>query len=470
MIHTGYAAGRSALCRSRLLLLPALLALAGACGQPVPVERSGTTDAGVSWRSSGSGPAVVLLHAFSLDSRMWDGLAADLAGEFQVIRYDSRGHGESSPATEPYSSYLDLAQVLDAAGVERSALVGLSSGSQTAMDFALAFPDRTTRLVLASPSISGYTPRGSFGWMAPVGEGLRAGGPGGAAAAWLETPLMALAPDAPGAAAVRRIAMDNSGIWALDPHPDLPPEPAAATRLGAVGVPTLVLVGSRDLLDTRLIAALLDYCLVDRRVQVVPTGHLMSAEEPELFSGSILRFLRGADPGPLPLSAPPPGCGEGEDLMGPGSLAPLARIVGGSWTLGESHQVFSWGVGRRSISGEMYFASDGTPRLVSQFMWYWHPDRELFEGRGVAIEMGIDLFEYDTRVMGDTLVSELRTFGPAASADPQVESWTFQGPDVYLWQLFQGGAEPIMDGLFQRVWGGEAAPAPAPRQPGLPGP
>lgn len=63
---------------------------------------------------AGSGPAVVLIHGFTLDTRMWDDQFLPLAQQFQAIRYDLRGFGRSAaPTDEPYSHVDDLEALLD---------------------------------------------------------------------------------------------------------------------------------------------------------------------------------------------------------------------------------------------------------------------------------------------------------------------------------------------------------------------
>src|SRR5215467_11902545 len=49
------------------------------------------------YETAGTGPAVVLVHGFGLDLRMWDPQAGDLAARFRVVRYDCRGFGASGP-------------------------------------------------------------------------------------------------------------------------------------------------------------------------------------------------------------------------------------------------------------------------------------------------------------------------------------------------------------------------------------
>src|SRR5262249_47300833 len=93
---------------------------------------TGKTASGLHYEMSGSGEPVVLIHAFSVDRRMWAPQIAALEKRFRVIRYDQRGHGNSGAPVEPYAPHDDLRSVLDALGVGRATLVGLSAGSTLA--------------------------------------------------------------------------------------------------------------------------------------------------------------------------------------------------------------------------------------------------------------------------------------------------------------------------------------------------
>ncbi len=116
------------------------------------------TASGVEYDLAGEGDALVLLHAGIADRRMWDPQWAAFAERYRVIRADARGFGATSAPDGPYGHHLDLAAVLDDAGVERAHLVGVSLGAGTAVVFALAFPDRVRSLVLVSPGGDLYAP------------------------------------------------------------------------------------------------------------------------------------------------------------------------------------------------------------------------------------------------------------------------------------------------------------------------
>jgi hypothetical protein len=140
-------------------------------------------------------------------------------------------------------------------------------------------------------------------------------------------------------------------------------------------------------------------------------------------------------------------------------LSALERLVGGSWYIGEdSYQVFSWGVGRQSVKAEMYFISPEGEKLVSEATYFYHPGRETLLGFGVAVDMGIDVFEYTSiQARGDTLILDLSAFGPQATDGVLRETWTFLDEDRYEWVLWarveDGTWAKQMDGIFERRWG-----------------
>jgi pimeloyl-ACP methyl ester carboxylesterase len=112
-------------------------------------------------RIGGSGPAVVLIHGYADTGDMWAPLAAELMRDHTVIAPDLRGMGLSAVATDGFTKKdqaEDIAGVLDALHVERSAVVGHDIGNMVAFAFAEAHPDRTTRLVMMDAPVPGVGP------------------------------------------------------------------------------------------------------------------------------------------------------------------------------------------------------------------------------------------------------------------------------------------------------------------------
>lgn len=101
-------------------------------------------------------PALLLINSLGASLEMWDDQFESLSERYELIRYDARGHGKStvgSAADIPLSQLADDAlAVLDACGIARAHVCGLSLGGMTAMQIALQAPDRVLKLVLCNTS------------------------------------------------------------------------------------------------------------------------------------------------------------------------------------------------------------------------------------------------------------------------------------------------------------------------------
>lgn len=254
---------------------------------------SGTSPLGLFYEASGAGEPVVLIHGFSLDRRMWEPQVAALETRFRVIRYDLRGHGKSADVAEPYSAFDDLRSVLDALEIRQATLVGLSAGAELAIDFAITYPDRVTRLVLASPGLGGFVPKSPLTWIQPVAQASAAGDSERAARLWLDTPLMALRNDASAAPLVNRIVMDNTRIWSFRSNPIRRLTPPAIGRLGEIRAPTLVIVGEQDQPHILEVGGLLSTGIAAATTVTIPrAGHLVNVDAAPSFTDALARFLQ----------------------------------------------------------------------------------------------------------------------------------------------------------------------------------
>jgi len=116
------------------------------------MQRAEVKGLSVAYKRAGSGPVLVLLHGFLLDSRMWRPQLEDLAQHFTLIAWDAPGAGQSPDPPETFGirDWADcLAGLLDVAGVDRAHILGLSWGGVLAQEFYRRYPARAVSLVLA---------------------------------------------------------------------------------------------------------------------------------------------------------------------------------------------------------------------------------------------------------------------------------------------------------------------------------
>src|SRR5438552_13329906 len=117
----------------------------------------------VAYRSAGDGPALVLLHGFLCDSRVWRRELEDLSDRFTVLAWDAPGAGGSSDPPGPFTITdwaVCLEGFLDAVGIERAHVLGLSWGGLLAQELYRLRPLRVRTLILAD-TYAGW--KGSFG-------------------------------------------------------------------------------------------------------------------------------------------------------------------------------------------------------------------------------------------------------------------------------------------------------------------
>lgn len=150
------------------------------------IERDGTA---LSVSDDGEGHAVVLLHGLTATRRyVVMGSKALERGGHRVVAYDARGHGTSSPASEPgaygYEELAaDLHAVLDGLGIARATLAGASMGAHTIARFAIDHPERVAGACFITPAFLPGRDPGLDGWDR-LSDALRDGGVDGFVAAY----------------------------------------------------------------------------------------------------------------------------------------------------------------------------------------------------------------------------------------------------------------------------------------------
>jgi 3-oxoadipate enol-lactonase len=251
---------------------------------------------------TGSGVPVVFIHGNLGDRRHWDQQFPALGSDFRIMRYDARGYGRSSMPAEdvPYADNDDLAALLDSIGVDRAHVVGWSMGSAIAIDFAVHYPERARSVIAIGPWVAGYSSVATKEVYAGFDNVIAAAqqrGPEAALQTFINAPFFAATSrDASARAEFERIGADYS-FWAFahrDPRRTL--TPPAATRLGQVRAPMLILAGEHDIPACLEIAELFDREVRDSTRIIVPgAGHLLHMERAAEVNAHIARFLNNLE-------------------------------------------------------------------------------------------------------------------------------------------------------------------------------
>ncbi len=235
-------------------------------------------------------PALLLLHSLGTDLRVWDEQAEALAARFRVIRPDLRGHGLSGTVPGPGAMDRmagDVLAVMDALGVRRTHVGGLSIGGMVAQALAALAPDRVSSLLLCDTAIA--IPPLTF-WRERAGI-VRARGMTAIAEAvvarWVTPGFL----DAPSTAGLRTMLLrtDPEGYAAAA-------EAIAAAdlsaRTAALRLPALVLVGDQDQATPLASAQALASAIPGAELQVIAdAAHIPTFEQAARVTEAMRGFL-----------------------------------------------------------------------------------------------------------------------------------------------------------------------------------
>lgn len=251
---------------------------------------------------SAAAPPITFLASALVSLEAWDELMPFLVADgYRVVRYDYRGFGASTAedADLEFSNRADLRAVLDALGIERTAVVGNSFGAMIALDTILESPERFVAFAWVGGGIGGFdggeTPEELALWQA-YDEAEQAND--------IETMAdidVRLWVDGIGQREDRVPTEVREAVRRMDrPHVDpkrvvgkpMPLEPKANERLETIRIPTLVVVGELDTSGTRASAVRLATTVPNARLESWPdVAHLIGMEQPERLASTIADFL-----------------------------------------------------------------------------------------------------------------------------------------------------------------------------------
>jgi pimeloyl-ACP methyl ester carboxylesterase len=237
-----------------------------------------TDDIVTYYEEYGQGEPVILLHGSFSSSADYATLIPDLAKEFKVYVIDSRGRGRTTDTVKPIS-YMqmmsDTVAFMDAIGLDKAHVVGVSDGAVIGLDMAIHHPERLASLVAFGA-----------GW-----DGMRM-------APWY--------PDW-----IAGVTIDDLKDWAsayraVSPHPEraelvlekvramqLAPKKISVELLKSIPVPVLVMDGVNEEFFALDLAKELAEAVPGAELKLMEgTGHFAMFEKPEVFNAIVLEYLR----------------------------------------------------------------------------------------------------------------------------------------------------------------------------------
>ena len=247
--------------------------------------------------TGGSGTPVLLLHAFPLNSDMWEPQLESLGDRFRFIAPDLKGFGGSS-APEDRSAYTmdsyadEAAGLLDELGIDKATIAGLSMGGYIALAFVRRHGDKVAGLVLADSRAEADPPEGikkRSGQQDLVENEGTAGLIEALTGALLAEPTREKKPEVVERA---RALMDNPAAGFIGALEAMKGRPDSTGDLAGISVPTLIIVGENDGVTPPDASRTMHEHISGSRLVVIPeAGHLSNIEAPEAFNGALAEFL-----------------------------------------------------------------------------------------------------------------------------------------------------------------------------------
>ena len=262
------------------------------------MERAKINGVEIAYELRGAGDPIVMIHGAQGDQSMFNGMAADFAGEYRVLTFDQRGSGLSGKPDMPYSIAMladDTAALMDHLKITRAHIIGVSMGGMIAQEFALRHPQKVRSLVL------GCTTPGGPNSIRMGGDALTSAystrpmtaeerGKALAEAAFTKG-YLAQHPEiiASMIESRRSRPIDNSAF----PHRmKAAQEHNTYDRLGEIRSPTLVITGKDDALisweNSRILAERIKGA---EQVILEPAGHCFWMEKPKESHDAIAGFV-----------------------------------------------------------------------------------------------------------------------------------------------------------------------------------
>lgn len=243
---------------------------------------------------AGEGPWVTLSHSLACNLHMWDEQMAALTKKYRVLRFDTRGHGQSSATPGPYTLEQmadDVKGLLDALGIKQTHWVGLSMGGMIGETFALKYPGVFQSMVLADTT-SRRPPDADQMWGDRVRLAQEKGMEAlveGTLARWFTEPYRNARKDV-----MARIGNDirNTPVAGFVGCCQAIAKVDLLDRLKEIKCPALIMVGDQDHGTPPEMARQIHQNLSGSELLIIPSAaHISNIEQAAVFNQALLGFL-----------------------------------------------------------------------------------------------------------------------------------------------------------------------------------
>jgi 3-oxoadipate enol-lactonase len=238
-------------------------------------------------------PCLVLSNSLGTDLHMWDAQASALSSDFHVVRYDTRGHGQSERGSSPLDIDRlghDVIALLDHLAIERAHFCGISMGGLTGQWLGIHAPERIDKLVLANTSARIGSAEAWNTRAALVRSDGMDSVADGAAARWFSQAFIERDPKTAARMIEGLRRQSPSGYAACC---DALAQADLRGSVATISADTLIIAGRHDPVTTIGDAEWLVAQVSGARMSVVEASHLSNIEASEDFNTILRRFLPG---------------------------------------------------------------------------------------------------------------------------------------------------------------------------------
>ena len=241
-------------------------------------------------------PTIIFIHGFPLNLSMWANQVEILKDNFRVITYDIRGHGESDAGNEAFSIELfvsDLIGLMDTLKIDKASLCGLSMGGYIALNAIENYPDRFEALVLCDTNCMADSPEAKAKRMKSVESIIKNGvnqyADGNVINLFAPESLMSKVEEV---TAVKQMIINTSELALCSALLALSSRSETCSKLNEIHVPTLILVGEKDILSPVTNAKFMHENIKNSTLEIIENaGHLSNIENPEKFNQHLKLFF-----------------------------------------------------------------------------------------------------------------------------------------------------------------------------------
>ena len=252
-----------------------------------------TNGALVRYELSGPASAPVLVFSNSLGTNltMWKPQVEVLGGRYRILRYDTRGHGQSAVTPGPYKIPQladDVSGLLDRLGIDKVSFCGLSMGGMIGMTLALRVPERVGKVVLCCTAPKLGSAETWNARIASVQKGGMAAVTDAVLERWYTPSFRAAAPDHIQETKHMLLTTPPKGYIA---NCEAIRDEDLRERIAGIRIPTLILMGKDDpvvpLADGRFMAERIR----GAKYVELPAAHLANIEASDVFTKELATFL-----------------------------------------------------------------------------------------------------------------------------------------------------------------------------------